>query len=183
VISDDTWRPVSAVSLPEGVLINRLGLSSWIWTVSVGTSAPDARVVDVIRRIQHRAMQWFPPASCRLFLFTTLRYCRAKCTISCVNNNTDTLFRQVPDLSRNLSYVRASILRRQTHPWGNTTFSNHSLTHGAEPFSRSCQLCSYSRTSQHFMEPGGSSPRSHKPSTGPYPEPDRFNPYHPILPL
>jgi hypothetical protein len=29
---------------------------------------------------------------------------------------------------------------------------NSSLTHGAEPFLRSCQLCSYSRTSQHFME-------------------------------
>jgi hypothetical protein len=36
-----------------------------------------------------------------------------------------------------------------------------SCHHGAEPFLRSCQLCSYSRTSQHFMEPGGSSPRSH----------------------
>jgi hypothetical protein len=58
-----------------------------------------------------------------------------------------------------------------------------SLTHGAEPFLRSCQLCSYSRSSQHFMEPGGSSPRSHEPSTGPYPEPDRSNHYHPILPL
>jgi hypothetical protein len=54
----------------------------------------------------------------------------------------------------------------------------HSLTHGAEPFLRSCQLCCYSRTSQHFMEPGGSSPRSHKPSTGHYPEPDGSNPYH-----
>jgi hypothetical protein len=30
------------------------------------------------------------------------------------------------------------------------------ITHGAEPFSRSRQLCSYSRTSQHFMEPGDS---------------------------
>jgi hypothetical protein len=47
------------------------------------------------------------------------------------------------------------------------------LTHGAEPFLRSCQLCSYSRTSQHFTEPGGSWP----PSTGPYPKPDRSNPY------
>jgi hypothetical protein len=57
------------------------------------------------------------------------------------------------------------------------------ITHGAEPFSRSHQLCSYSRTSQDFMEPGDSSPHSHKPSIGPYPEPDRSNPYHPILPL
>jgi hypothetical protein len=45
---------------------------------------------------------------------------------------------------------------------------HHSLTHGAEPFLRSCQLCSYSRTSQHFMEPGGSLPCSQEPSTGPY---------------
>jgi hypothetical protein len=29
---------------------------------------------------------------------------------------------------------------------------SHSLTHGAEPFLRSRQLCRYSRTSQHFME-------------------------------
>jgi hypothetical protein len=55
------------------------------------------------------------------------------------------------------------------------------LTYGAEPFLRSCQLCSHSTTSQHFKEPEGSSPCSQKPSTGPYPEPDRFSPYHPIL--
>jgi hypothetical protein len=30
------------------------------------------------------------------------------------------------------------------------------LTYGAEPFLRSCQLCSPSRTPQHFMEPKGS---------------------------
>jgi hypothetical protein len=42
----------------------------------------------------------------------------------------------------------------------------HSLTHGAEPFLRSCQLCSYSRTSQHFMEPEGSLLCSQEPSTG-----------------
>jgi hypothetical protein len=48
----------------------------------------------------------------------------------------------------------------------------------AEPFLRSCQLCSHSRTCQRFMEPEGSLPRSQEPSTGPYPEPDRSNPYH-----
>jgi hypothetical protein len=34
----------------------------------------------------------------------------------------------------------------------------HSLTHGAERFLRSRQLCSHSRTSQHLMEPEGSLP-------------------------
>jgi hypothetical protein len=55
------------------------------------------------------------------------------------------------------------------------------LTHGAEPFLRSRQLCIYSRTSQHFMEPENSLPCTQEPSTGPYPQPDRSNPYHPIL--
>jgi hypothetical protein len=55
-----------------------------------------------------------------------------------------------------------------------------SLTHGAEPFLRSCQLCSHSRTSQRFMEPEGSLQRSKEPSTSPFPEPDRSNPSHPI---
>jgi hypothetical protein len=33
------------------------------------------------------------------------------------------------------------------------------------------------------MEPDGSLSRSQEPSIGPYPEPDRSNPYHPILSL
>jgi hypothetical protein len=48
----------------------------------------------------------------------------------------------------------------------------HSLAHGAEPFFRSRQLCSHSTTSQHFMEPEGSLPRSQDHSTDPYPDPD-----------
>jgi hypothetical protein len=58
---------------------------------------------------------------------------------------------------------------------------NYSLTHGAEPFLRSCQLCSYSRTSQHFMEPEGSLPWSQEPSTDPIL--NQSNPIHPILSL
>jgi hypothetical protein len=61
--------------------------------------------------------------------------------------------------------------------------SSYTLTklHGAEPFLTSRQLCSYSRTSQHFMKPEGSLPCLQEPSTGPYPQPDQSSTYHPIL--
>jgi hypothetical protein len=49
---------------------------------------------------------------------------------------------------------------------------------GGPPFLRSCQLCSYSRTSQHFMEAESSLLWSQKPSIGQYPIPGQFNPYH-----
>jgi hypothetical protein len=39
------------------------------------------------------------------------------------------------------------------------------------------------KMSQRFMEPEGSLPPSQEPSAGPYPEPDRSNPHHPILSL
>jgi hypothetical protein len=57
------------------------------------------------------------------------------------------------------------------------------LTYGAELFLRSRQLCSSSRTSQHFTEPEGLKPCSKEHSTGPYPKPYPSNPLHPILSL
>jgi hypothetical protein len=55
----------------------------------------------------------------------------------------------------------------------------HSLTHGSEPLLRSHQVCSYSRNSQHFMEPEDSLQCSQESSTGPYPQPDQSHPTSP----
>jgi hypothetical protein len=52
--------------------------------------------------------------------------------------------------------------------------------------SPSCEAASYAATEelhQYFMEPEGSLPCSQEPSTGPYPEPDQSNPYHPLQQL
>jgi hypothetical protein len=64
-----------------------------------------------------------------------------------------------------------------------TFYFPYLFTCWAEPFLRSCKSSSHSGNSQHFMEPEGSSPCSQNPSTGPYPEPNRSSPYHPILSL
>jgi hypothetical protein len=64
-----------------------------------------------------------------------------------------------------------------------TDEGNIIITHGAGPFLKSRQLCSYSRNSQHSMELEGSLPCSQEPSTDPYPEPDQSNSCHPILSL
>jgi hypothetical protein len=58
----------------------------------------------------------------------------------------------------------------------NTRFLTYLLTE----LSPSCEAANCA-ASQHFKEPEGSSPCSQEPSTGPYPEPDRSSPYHPIL--
>jgi hypothetical protein len=49
------------------------------------------------------------------------------------------------------------------------------------PFLRSRQLCSYSRTSERFMEPESLLPCSQEPSTGPHSELDQSRQYHPIV--
>jgi hypothetical protein len=52
------------------------------------------------------------------------------------------------------------------------------LTHGADPFLRSHQLCSYSRTSQDFMQLEDPLLCLQKPSTGPFLS--QINPIHTI---
>jgi hypothetical protein len=49
--------------------------------------------------------------------------------------------------------------------------------------SPSSEDASYEATSQHFIEPENSLPFPQEPSTGPYPVPNQFSPYHPILSL
>jgi hypothetical protein len=54
---------------------------------------------------------------------------------------------------------------------------------GAEPFLRSRQLCSYSRISEHFMEPEGSLLCLQEPFIGSYPEPDQSSLFQPMISL
>jgi hypothetical protein len=73
------------------------------------------------------------------------------------------------------------------HGWRNSAarakieLSKCTLLTYFEPLLRSCQLCSYLRTSQHFMEPEGSLPCSQEPSTGPHPQPNQSSPYYHTL--
>jgi hypothetical protein len=68
------------------------------------------------------------------------------------------------------SQLQTSTKSKKWEPLVTCEQSKITITHGAEPFLRSCQFCSHSRTSQHFMEPEGSLPCSQEPSTGPYSE-------------
>jgi hypothetical protein len=77
-----------------------------------------------------------------------------------------------------ISFIR--IVLRSLKLFVIAMYFTYLLTYGAESFLRSCQLCSHSGTSQNFKELEGSSPCSQEPSTGPYPEPNRSSPYHPI---
>jgi hypothetical protein len=53
--------------------------------------------------------------------------------------------------------------------WGVLAVMTNLLTHEAEPFLKSRQLCRNSTTSQHFMEPEGSIPCSQESSMVPIP--------------
>jgi hypothetical protein len=70
-----------------------------------------------------------------------------------------------------------------------TVYADRLHTKNHFPYSGEIKTCisikisSYSRISEHFMEPKGSLPCSQEPATNPYPEQDQFSPYHLILPL
>jgi hypothetical protein len=88
-------------------------------------------------------------------------------------------------INRFLHTVCYTIKTKKMHdpPKKETARSFVTSLHGPEPFLRSLQLCSYSRTSEHFMEPESSLPCSQEPSTGHYPEQDQSSPFHLSLSL
>jgi hypothetical protein len=73
-------------------------------------------------------------------------------------------------------YLQLTVLNISISSLCNTqTFT---LTHRAEPFLKSRQMCSHSRTSQHFMKPEGLLPCSQNPPLVPILS--QINPIHPI---
>jgi hypothetical protein len=93
------------------------------------------------------------------------------CTSSCLSSSVNF----APGTSRTVSHIIPRPL--PCRPFSN---SNNGF-HGAEPSLRSCQLHSYSRTSQYFIEPEGALHCSQEPTTGLYPQPDQSSPYHHIV--
>jgi hypothetical protein len=63
----------------------------------------------------------------------------------------------------NIYQTRVGIIGQQQTQYLVNSVSPHLLTHGAEPFFRSRQICSRSRISQHFIELEGSLPCSQEP--------------------
>jgi hypothetical protein len=59
--------------------------------------------------------------------------------------------------------------------WSITKPSLHNQLHDTEPLLRSRQLCSFSSNFHHLIEPEGSLPCLHGPSTGAYSETDRYS--------
>jgi hypothetical protein len=92
---------------------------------------------------------------------TTIRYCGYMASSSMVPYESWT-WKDMQGSGRRLIQVISPDL-----PVGTEHLLTWVLTHGAEPFLRSRQLCSHSRTSQHFTEPEGSTPCSQEPSTDP----------------
>jgi hypothetical protein len=115
----------------------------------------------------HSQVSFVVPGSSHRGLISDLR------RISCVH-----IFVSLPHLSEHPLYS----LSLQALCYTARRALIYLLTYGAEPFLTSCQFCSHSRTSQHFMELESSLPCSQELSTGPCPEPGRSSPYHPIPP-
>jgi hypothetical protein len=111
--------------------------------------------------IKHRFQQCL---YCRTGVFTWLLHRNGSSTVACAPILAGTCF---TELLPSNSSLHVSLLHNNglcmvqyslplTHSWSWALF-------------RSRQLCSCSRTCQHFMEPEGSSPCSQEPSTGSYP--------------
>jgi hypothetical protein len=77
------------------------------------------------------------------------------CSPSCTKSPWTELHGEKPT-STFLSYGPTGIYPMSFFNFLSMHYRYYSLTHGAEPFLRSRQLCSHSTTSQHFMEPEGS---------------------------
>jgi hypothetical protein len=128
----------------EIIIRNRLKPSTWVCHKKLGHGACPVRQVGAGRCVTRSARKFhliLRHRADKTYCLLALSYMIGKllwCNACEKSRKYEVLCRTVSGICDSLLWIKCL------------------LTHGAEPCLKSCQLCSHSRTSQHFMEPEGS---------------------------